>query len=669
MAPGNLFRLRNWLLIAPAFLFSFALCLWGFAICQTASCKLQSPLEALVKTILLLRGTAPYVLGKDPPQLVIGQILLPLSALMGGVTLLLDNIRHDVRVALAGRARNHVIVCGLGETGRQVVESFLDAKWGVVAITRDAETFEAQACEKRGVAVLEGDASQPAMLKMAGLARARALVVATGSDASNVEIGLRAREVMEQRRARRERLQIIPELRTDWLYSAIVRHMGATLESRVTEIRPIHLNGVAARALLHANAFQLASPPIPRRPPHLLVIGFGMMSSEVVSHAILCQFAVPGLRASITILDPDADAARAALAAKHPHLAEVADVTVRDCDFAVDDASYWPMVEEAVQAAEPVAMVVGIADDDASLSTALALRMRLDLSGRLHTPIYVRLSHKRELGAFLAGLETEKVLQDRFIPFGYLAPLTSPTALLDPVRDVLARMTHQTHREHALVSAHADAEWHNLPEPVKRSNRAFADHIAVKLRSLGLRLAAGGQAGYRLSDAQLETLAAMEHWRWSVERRAEGWRYGPERDEYQRLHPDLVDWSALSPGSRTANLDLVRHIPQIAEAAGYAIVEDALIWGFGDDATARLAALDASKQPIVVTDPQDPQSLAFARNAVQQRRAKLWLIRRSGPWSPRTPTIAGLLDDIAPAVEAWVREDDLAAVRQADDCP
>ncbi len=48
-----------------------------------------------------------------------------------------------------------------------------------------------------------------------------------------------------------------------------------------------------------------------------------------------------------------------------------------------------------------------------------------------------------------------------------------------------------------------------------------------------------------LSDA-VEAIAAVNHDVWAAKRIAEGWRYGPQRDEANKLHPDLVAYEYLS---------------------------------------------------------------------------------------------------------------------------
>ena len=127
------------------------------------------------------------------------------------------------------RLRDHTIVCGLGSTGRQVVDSFRDAGRQVVVVALNADTPDAAACERRHIAVLEGDAGQAAVLKLAGLKHANSLVVACGSDGANLEIGMRARDTLRGLTDRT--VKILPELRSEWLYDLVKTQNAGALDS------------------------------------------------------------------------------------------------------------------------------------------------------------------------------------------------------------------------------------------------------------------------------------------------------------------------------------------------------------------------------------------------------------------------------------------------------
>jgi voltage-gated potassium channel len=86
----------------------------------------------------------------------------------------------------------HVLICGFGRLGRAVAEQL--AASGTPFVVIDPAPGAQHACEARGWPFLEGSALDDDTLTAAGIARARALVAAIGSDADNVFIALSARE-------------------------------------------------------------------------------------------------------------------------------------------------------------------------------------------------------------------------------------------------------------------------------------------------------------------------------------------------------------------------------------------------------------------------------------------------------------------------------------------
>ena len=200
---------------------------------------------------------------------------MPALAFVGVFKLVLQNIRRDARLLWARRLRNHTIVCGLGDTGAQIVESFRDAGKQVVVIALNSDTPYAATCERRHVAVLEGDAARPSMLKLAGLKHAHSLVVACGSDGANLEIGMRARDTLKGLAA--HPVKILPELRSgNGLYDLVKTQGAGALGSADAEFQLFNLNSNAARLLLQSESF-LRGVPDAAPQPHLLFAGFGQM--------------------------------------------------------------------------------------------------------------------------------------------------------------------------------------------------------------------------------------------------------------------------------------------------------------------------------------------------------------------------------------------------------
>ncbi len=90
---------------------------------------------------------------------------------------------------------NHFIICGFGRVGRQVARDLhaADATYVVV----DTNTESRDLAEQHEMHFLEGDATDDAVLRQAGIERARSLIACADSDAQNVFITLTARELRE----------------------------------------------------------------------------------------------------------------------------------------------------------------------------------------------------------------------------------------------------------------------------------------------------------------------------------------------------------------------------------------------------------------------------------------------------------------------------------------
>ena len=88
--------------------------------------------------------------------------------------------------------QEHVIVCGFGRFGRAVVEEL--TRNAVPMVVIEADSTSQAALDAVGALHVIGSALEESVLEDAGISSARALIVATGSDADNVYITLSARE-------------------------------------------------------------------------------------------------------------------------------------------------------------------------------------------------------------------------------------------------------------------------------------------------------------------------------------------------------------------------------------------------------------------------------------------------------------------------------------------
>lgn len=665
--PTNLFKVGDWLYIVPIAALGLVLGVYGFMTCADCSAVASGVrgtgpaglVTAITHTLGLIKAVGSFPLDKNHWPLFFAQVIMPALAFVSVFKLVLQNVRRDARVLFAQRLKNHTIVCGLGDTGRQIVESFRDDGKPVVVIALKADTPYAAACERRKVAVLEGDAGQPSMLKLAGLKRASSLVIACGSDGANLEIGMRARDVLNGLEGRS--VKILPELRSDWLYDLVKTQNAGVLGSDQAEFLLFNLNTNAARHLLRSRVFLRAIPELPLQ-PHMLFAGFGRVASEVLVRAARCNFAVPGQKLSATVLDEKGPASAAAAEAACSDIRQIADLEFLPCEFTTDNSSWQAQAVSGLKERPPIAVIVAVRLDDIALNTAMHFRKLLDELGQFATPVFVRVREQHRLGAFLSQLETRSLFRERLKPFGSLAFLTSPTALLDQSLDTLARAAHEVWlRSNAQSNSPAAVPWEKLAEFHKQANRSLADYIPVRLRCCGLRLVNEHGPTLALGEAEVEKLAALEHWRWRLELYSLGWRYAETRDDFLKLHNRLVNWADLPESTKAYNREMARLLPQTASAAGMSIRRDHILFAdrMGDGP---FPAAETGVQHVLVIDPRDPGSLRLAQ-AAQTQDAKIWALL-SARTSPQLfkQQLGRPLD-----VELFLRDEEWAVLRRPEE--
>jgi voltage-gated potassium channel len=94
------------------------------------------------------------------------------------------------------RMKDHVIVCGAGSTGRNVIEELLTTGMAVVAIdTRESELKDiAEKFPKAAYSYIVGDATDDEVMAQCNLSAARGLVAALSSDKDNLYLTVSARQ-------------------------------------------------------------------------------------------------------------------------------------------------------------------------------------------------------------------------------------------------------------------------------------------------------------------------------------------------------------------------------------------------------------------------------------------------------------------------------------------
>ena len=166
-----------------------------------------TPFEALYMTVITLGSVGfgeVHPLSTAGRAFTIGLIVSGLGVVAYGLSTITalwvegdlshhwEKRRMDRRIA---DLRDHVVVCGGGETGRHIIHELIATSTEFVCIEHNAEHAEALRRAVPDVLYIVGDATETEVMRAAQVERARGLIAAMPADKDNLFALLTAREL------------------------------------------------------------------------------------------------------------------------------------------------------------------------------------------------------------------------------------------------------------------------------------------------------------------------------------------------------------------------------------------------------------------------------------------------------------------------------------------
>jgi hypothetical protein len=567
----------RWFVIAGLFLVALVLGWIGFDINARVLGQPGSFLDNLYRSLQLFIIHSGAVASPVPWQLEIARFLAP--AVAAGATL--SAMVHLLGERLSGiRVRfysNHVVVCGLGRLGSLLARSLREAGYEVVGVESDAQNGAIARRREDGVVVLMGDGTDPAMLRRAGVGRARYLFAVAGDDGRNSDIAIGAGELADGRSG--SPLTCFVHVLDDKL-SDLLRQVGLARRRSGLRIEYFNVAELGASALLADHPAFDDRGNTALGSPHIIVVGLGEMGTRLIVHAARLWRSIPGTRGKklrITAVDHQADERVAVLNERLPRLASVCQFRPVRMDLDSAEFERADFLFGRLGKSDVTGVYVCVGDDGVGLSAALHLRHRL---GDRQVPIVVRTTEERGVAALLGG-EGRGDTYGNLRVFRLLDLVCRPDVLLAGQNEVLARAIHENYvsnrrRERQSVETNpSTVDWEQLPESLKESNRQQATDISRKLDAIGCDIAPMTDWGVEppaFSADEIELLACMEHDRWRKEREAAGWRLATTRDEGRKESPYLVPFEDLPADVREIDRAAVRAMPAFLAEVDFAVV-------------------------------------------------------------------------------------------------
>jgi hypothetical protein len=476
----------------------------------------------------------------------------------------------------------HVVICGLGRNGLQLVKEFAVCKTRSIAVEHHPDNENVSTAEGRGALVLIESPASRRVLRRAATDRAKYLIAICEDDGVNVGIATQATRLIRNSKKRAAaHVQCFVHIVDLQLRTLFEQHRIFSAKADGMKIKVFNIYENSARLLLAKNPIDPvgmgASDP---RRVHLIVFGFGQMGQSVALQAAKLGHYANGKKLRITVIDRLAAEKKHSFYYHYPFFSEVCDVEFLDWD--AEDLEKLEKVREWTSEEASVCTCVICFDSD---SRALAFALKLLKIIPSNVPIRVRMQSSKGLGSLLAGNSETSNLPGRLTSFGVVSDACTIEMVVGEKLDALARAIHEDFvKKRKGEQRRADEDpsiqpWEQLDQIFIDSNRQQADHIDVKLRAIKCdrsQLEKAKETGFsdgeielmaKFFDAEIEMLAKMEHARWRAERRLAGWSFAPGKSNLEaKTSPYIEDWESIPDDVKEYDREAVKNIPHLLKA-------------------------------------------------------------------------------------------------------
>ena len=467
-------------------------------------------------------------------------------------------------------AAHHVVVAGDSPAALTLALDCRAKGDAVILIGSGLSEETALSLRRRGVIVIEGEATRSDTLKAARAHHAAHVVAFEADDTANMQIEAAMRRLVGKSK-RRPPIGVHVATNSPMLLKEAREMRALQMRNKdagdvAIDPKPFSLNEIAARSLLqkHAQEILASAAHLQLERAHIVLFGFDD-AAEAVSASIFRSLWSHAFGAPrVTVLTPDPSAAEGRFRARHgealahPEL-WAADIAFLDFDWNAENMAHAVLDMVERERGKPCAALVSTGADPGNIHLALALGRMCNHGLRWPIPIFMKESARSEFSqTYAKGDETAEV--DAYLQaFGARQDTATRAILLGGDLDRGAAIAHKHYNAHLsgrdpmkLKDLQAAMRgWHEVLETYRSANRGAADSALVKLWDAGWKPApprVRGETAPAVPEPLLKQLAETEHSRWMAERLIAGWRPAPQggRDNNLMLHDNLVPWQALS---------------------------------------------------------------------------------------------------------------------------
>jgi hypothetical protein len=440
--------------------------------------------------------------------------------------------------------KNHILILGFQQCGQQFALAALAQGKQVIAIELQINhQQQAFIMQNNNISLLVANPTDKATLLQAAAHQAERIIFTNKNNLLNIQGLKNLQQILQQQATTTKSAHI--QIQDPNLLESLKQDSHFLKQQQNLKVITFNKQRLTARRLLLSQPLYQYADMRGQDRIRVAIFGFNHQAQQLLlqlaSSSYYRDLKVP----EITIIDPQAKQRRQQIISRYPGLQDTKICKLTTIDFDINtqtpDAEFLQKLDQGNSAygQNLTAIILCHEQDNQNITASLQLRIKIQQTRIALAPIYVSMT--QDLDALSINTDQTPNFETVLQHFGQQT--CSWQEIVETSSDKLAKFIHKAYN----ARYGKGTKWQDLTETYREANRGAADHITVKLASLGYFIPqdpSNWSQQVDLTENQ-ELLAKLEHNRWYAERRLNGWQYGPKRDDKRKIHPCLIPYEQL----------------------------------------------------------------------------------------------------------------------------
>ncbi len=490
----------------------------------------------------------------------IARFLAPLSLATAVIQWLLKEFSNRIKLAQVKRLKNHIIVCGNAASNKLLIQNLKEGKnHDYIALQKEVSEEDSLPLNTIGY-----DQVDTNLIKKTAFYKSRYLIISFENDAESLSFANKLLDTLNFNSIEQDIDIILLFKNPKWAEVSNDLGMMESINSKVRthkhlNVRYLDYIDKSIRKYMLNYAPDTVKPVTKNSNPALatVVLGSGIVKERLIINLALNSHYI-NHKKLIVYVEKDSSQAFASFL-KEYQINEM--IAIRETE-----------PEEIVSKANVAAVYICENNELKIMQYIKALQRSRHQHG---TKRFIFINHANNIASLLPD-EQNKII-DISNEVGVFSNI------IDESLDAMAKTIHNDYlaklREASKLQPNKEThqEWNLLPDEMKDRNRMQADHIGIKIRSLSCHLMpldSPTKAYDWKNDPRQEALSKAEHNRWNAYMYYKGWKFGKDKNEQRKTHPDMISYDNLDDSIKQYDRNAILNIPDLLEQAGYKIVSN-----------------------------------------------------------------------------------------------